>query len=179
MVARDKSRLMTPGPTQAVRFSTSMSAIRFMRVVTSTTPPTSGTAPADRPVPAPPGHHRNPVPSGGLYYRRGLLGGLDHRHHCGVSPIYTGILAVDMALQGGIHHTILSKHTDEFLVESGVGRGERGGHTRPRITMAPTFPPTRVCFSDAGNLPAHSQPKRHEIRGGHPGGRPGHLSGWR
>ena len=53
MVARDKSRLMTPGPTQAVRFSTSMSAIRFMRVVTSTTPPTSGTAPADRPVPAP------------------------------------------------------------------------------------------------------------------------------
>ncbi len=52
VVRFDRSRLITPGPTQAVRFSGSM-ATSARPVMATTIAPSSGTAPPASPVPAP------------------------------------------------------------------------------------------------------------------------------
>ena len=53
--AVERCRLMSPGCTTARRFATSISRMRAMRANDTTTPPSTGIAPPDSPVPAPRG----------------------------------------------------------------------------------------------------------------------------
>ena len=55
-----RSRLTTPGSTQATRLSTSTSRMRFIRVSATTIGAPSGMAPPARPVPAPRGTTARP-----------------------------------------------------------------------------------------------------------------------
>src|SRR3972149_2431071 len=108
------SRLMTPGSTTAIRLSGSTSRMRFRREVTTTTPPSQGMAPPERPVPAPraaPGAPRRrggrPTPpalvaAGDSPHFRDLLGAVGQDHRLRQAALDRGVVLVDQEVFGGV-----------------------------------------------------------------------------
>ena len=121
-----RSRLITPAPTHAVLFSTSIS-IWFIAVVDRTIPPSTGMAPAASPVPAPratigdPVSLRDPDDLGDFLCRFG------EDHACRLTMHQGSISRIEVELDRLLEHPIATQHTTEIPDKAHSGQGSCGG----------------------------------------------------